>query len=45
MDSGRISMSTDLNPEANILVPRDVDPQSKTPGFKSVLIEILPEST
>ena len=32
-------------PEANILVPRDVDPQSKTPGFKSVLIEILPEST
>ncbi len=32
-------------PEANILVPRDVDPQSKTPGFKSVLVEILPEST
>ncbi|TXT26891.1 MAG: oxidoreductase subunit alpha, partial [Planctomycetota bacterium] len=31
-------------PEANILVPRDVDPQSKTPGFKSVLVEIVPES-
>ncbi len=30
-------------PEANILVPRSVDPQSKTPGFKSVLVEILPE--
>lgn len=28
-------------PEANLLVPRDVDPQSKTPGFKgiSVLVE------
>lgn len=32
-------------PEANILVPRDVDPQSKTPGFKSVLVEITPEPT
>jgi molybdopterin-dependent oxidoreductase alpha subunit len=31
-------------PEANILVPRSVDPQSKTPGFKSVLVEILPEA-
>lgn len=30
-------------PEVNILVPRDVDPQSKTPGFKSVLVEITPE--
>ena len=27
-------------PEANALVPRDVDPQSKTPAFKSVVIEI-----
>jgi len=32
-------------PEANLLVPRDVDPQSKTPGFKSVLVEITPEPT
>ena len=31
-------------PEANILVPRDVDPQSKTPGFKSVLVEISAEA-
>ena len=31
-------------PEANVLVPRDVDPQSKTPAFKSVLIEVLPEA-
>jgi molybdopterin-dependent oxidoreductase alpha subunit len=29
-------------PEANVLVPRDVDPQSKTPAFKSVLVEVLP---
>jgi len=27
-------------PEANILVPRDVDPRSHTPGFKAVVIEI-----
>ena len=31
-------------PEANVLVPRDVDPQSKTPAFKSVLVEVVPES-
>lgn len=30
-------------PEANILVPRTVDPLSKTPGFKGVLITIEPE--
>jgi molybdopterin-dependent oxidoreductase alpha subunit len=29
-------------PEANVLVPAAVDPQSKTPGFKSVLITIDP---
>ena len=29
-------------PEANVLVPREVDPQSKTPGFKSVLVEVMP---
>ena len=27
-------------PEANVLVPKTVDPHSKTPAFKSVLIEI-----
>jgi molybdopterin-dependent oxidoreductase alpha subunit len=31
-------------PEANVLVPRDVDPRSKTPAFKSVLVEIVPET-
>jgi molybdopterin-dependent oxidoreductase alpha subunit len=31
-------------PEANALVPRDVDPQSKTPAFKSVMVELLAES-
>jgi anaerobic selenocysteine-containing dehydrogenase len=30
-------------PEANVLVPRSVDPQSKTPAFKSVLVELVPE--
>ena len=27
-------------PEANVLVPRDVDRRSKTPAFKSVVVEI-----
>ena len=27
-------------PEANVLVPRAVDPRSKTPAFKSVVVEI-----
>ena len=27
-------------PEANVLVPRRADPQSKTPAFKSVLVTI-----
>ena len=27
-------------PEANVLVPRGVDPQSKTPAFKNVLVRI-----
>jgi anaerobic selenocysteine-containing dehydrogenase len=31
-------------PEANVLVPRDVDPRSKTPAFKSVLVEVVPDS-
>ena len=30
-------------PEANVLVPRAVDPRSKTPAFKAVLVELLPE--
>jgi molybdopterin-dependent oxidoreductase alpha subunit len=30
-------------PEANVLVPRDVDPQSKTPAFKSIVITLEPE--
>lgn len=32
-------------PEANVLVPRDVDPQSKTPAFKSVVVEISKTET
>jgi anaerobic selenocysteine-containing dehydrogenase len=31
-------------PEANALVPRDVDPQSKTPAFKNVLVTLEPLS-
>jgi molybdopterin-dependent oxidoreductase alpha subunit len=31
-------------PEANALVPRDVDPQSKTPAFKNVLVTLAPFS-
>ncbi len=30
-------------PEANVLVPHEVDPLSKTPGFKGVAITITPE--
>jgi anaerobic selenocysteine-containing dehydrogenase len=30
-------------PEGNRLVPRDVDPRSKTPAFKSVLVEVVPD--
>jgi molybdopterin-dependent oxidoreductase alpha subunit len=32
-------------PEANVLVPRDIDPRSKTPAFKSVFVEVIPEGT
>ena len=31
-------------PEANVLIPRDVDPQSKTPGFKNILITVEPDA-
>lgn len=30
-------------PEANVLVPRSADPQSRTPAFKCVLVKIEPE--
>ncbi len=29
-------------PEANVLVPRKLDPQSKTPAFKNVLVTVSP---
>jgi len=29
-------------PEANVLIPRRVDPRSRTPSFKSALIEVRP---
>ena len=29
-------------PEANVLVPRDLDPQSRTPAFKAVAVKIEP---
>jgi anaerobic selenocysteine-containing dehydrogenase len=29
-------------PEANVLVPRTIDPQSKTPAFKNVLVTLSP---
>ena len=32
-------------PEANVLVPRTVDPLSKTPGFKGVPVVIEPEDS
>jgi len=31
-------------PEANALVPRNIDPQSKTPAFKNVLISLEPDA-
>jgi anaerobic selenocysteine-containing dehydrogenase len=30
-------------PEANVLVPRDVDPRSRTPAFKAVSVDVEPE--
>jgi anaerobic selenocysteine-containing dehydrogenase len=32
-------------PEANVLVPNEVDPQSKTPAFKAVKVTIEPTAT
>ncbi len=29
-------------PEANVLVPRSVDPSSKTPAFKNILVKVRP---
>ncbi len=31
-------------PEANVLVPHDVDPQSKTPAFKSIWLTVEAET-
>jgi len=31
-------------PEANVLVPHDVDPLSKTPGFKHIAVTVGPEA-
>lgn len=31
-------------PEANVLIGNKVDPQSKTPGFKSVPVNVVPET-
>jgi anaerobic selenocysteine-containing dehydrogenase len=31
-------------PEANVLIGRTIDPQSRTPAFKSVVVRIIPES-
>jgi molybdopterin-dependent oxidoreductase alpha subunit len=39
--SGNVAM---YYPEANVLVPRDVDPRSKTPAFKSVPVELIPDT-
>ena len=30
-------------PEANVLVPTSVDPRSKTPAFKNVLVTLTPD--
>ena len=32
-------------PEANVLVPRDVDPASRTPAFKNVAVTVQPAAT
>jgi anaerobic selenocysteine-containing dehydrogenase len=32
-------------PEANVLVPHEVDPQSKTPAFKSIWLTVTPEKS
>lgn len=31
-------------PESNVLIPRDVDPSSKTPAFKNIAVVIEPEA-
>jgi hypothetical protein len=31
-------------PEANVLVPRTTDPQSKTPAFKNILVTLVAAS-
>lgn len=31
-------------PEANVLIPRDVDPESKTPAFKRIVVSVTAET-
>jgi hypothetical protein len=31
-------------PEANVVVPRRVDPRSRTPAYKSVWVEVIPQA-
>lgn len=31
-------------PEANVLIPRDVDPESKTPAFKRIVVSVCAET-
>jgi anaerobic selenocysteine-containing dehydrogenase len=31
-------------PEANVLIPRDVDPESKTPAFKRIVVSVTAEA-
>ena len=30
-------------PESNVLVPKSADPLSRTPAYKSISVEIVPE--
>ena len=42
-DSIRSGNALMYYPEANVLVARHADPQSKTPAFKGVVVELIPE--
>ncbi len=42
-DSIRSGNALMYYPEANVLVARHSDPQSKTPAFKGVVVELIPE--
>ncbi|MEM6469583.1 MAG: FdhF/YdeP family oxidoreductase [Planctomycetota bacterium] len=43
-DSIRSGNALMYYPESNVLVSRHVDPQSRTPAFKGVVVELIPES-